>query len=249
MIYLYDGQFDGFLTCIYHHYYDEKCDGIYEEKTYDPKLFEITRFIKTDSDKSTKVHQAMLDQFSEYMYFNIYHTFLSNIYDKDTMLLNCLEIAFKHGLATDRMRTLDAIFQVLKIGRQVGFEKHRFMGLLRFSDLGHYLYARFEPDHNIISLLGEHFSDRFREEKFIIHDVRRAIAIIGHKGQWLVTDFNHIVDDNLLDEEIFFRKLWQTYFDKIAIEDRTNLKLQQNFIPKKYRKHLLEFGANTNKSI
>jgi probable DNA metabolism protein len=242
MIYLYDGHFDGFLTCIYHHYYTEKVEGIYESISYEPVLFESVKYVTTDSEKSDIVHDAILEKFSEHMYFDIYHTFLSNVYDKDTLLLKYLKIAFKHGWDTDCMRTLDGVYEVQKIARQVGFEKHRFLGLLRFSDLGEYLYARFEPDHNIITLLADHFSDRFKNEKFIIQDVKRKVAIIGYEGQWLLTDFDKVVEASLLDEEIFFRTLWQQYFDSIGIEGRFNPKLQQSFVPLKYRKHLIEFG-------
>lgn len=241
MYYLHDGEFDGFLTCIYNHYYIEAADGIYESKTYEPVLFEEVRFVETDHEKSDVVHKAMIEQFSEAMYFNIYNTFLSDEYDKDTLLLKYLRVAFKHGYDTDRMRSVDEVFTVQKIGRRVGFEKHRFLGLLRFSDLGEYLYAKFEPDNNIVTLLADHFADRFKEEKFVIHDVKRAIAVIGYEGRWLLTDFNQIVDEEVLREEVFFRTLWQEYFDKIGIEGRKNPKLQQAFVPLKYRQHIVEF--------
>lgn len=205
MHYLHDGEFDGFLTCVYKHYYEEEADGIYEAKRYQPVLLEEVKFVETNHEQSDTVHKAMIDQFSEVMYFNVYHTFfLSNDYEKDTLLLNYLKIAFKRGRDTDRMRSIDEIYQVQKIGRQVGMEKHRFLGLLRFTDVGEYLYAKFEPDHNIVTLLADHFSDRFKEEKFVIHDVKRSIAVIGYEGRWILTDFNHIIDDELLREEVFF---------------------------------------------
>lgn len=248
MNYLHDGEFDGFLTCIYKHYYEKPATGIYESKTYQPVLLEEVKFVETDHEKSDVVHKAMIEKFSETMYFNVYHTFLSNEYEKDTFLLKYLEVAFKHGYNTDRMRSVEAVFRVQKIGRQVGFEAHRFNGLLRFSDLGEYLYAKFEPDHNIVTLVADHFADRFKYEKFVIHDVKRQIAVIGYEGRWLLTDFNQIVDDKVLEEEVFFRTLWKEYFNRIGIEGRKNLKLQQAFVPLKYRKHLVEFEKNTQLS-
>lgn len=243
MIYLHEGDLDGFLTCIYHHYYTDKADGIYPSKTYIPRLLEEVRFIETDHDKAQVVHNAMFEQFSEHMYSNIYHTFLSNDYEKDNYLLAYLKLAFKYGYNTERLRSVDAIYKVQKIGRTVGFEKHRFLGLLRFSDIGTCLYAHFAPDHNIVTLLADHFVDRFKEERFIIHDVGRKVAVIGYQGKWILTDFNQVIEDDLLKEEVFFRALWQRYFDAIGIEGRKNLKLQQSFVPLKYRKHLIEFSG------
>lgn len=241
MVYLHDGTFDGFLTCVYNHYYERKVVGIYESSTYQPVLLEEVKFVTLDKDKANKVHSAMVEKFSEYMYSNVYHTFLSNEYDKDTWLLKYLEIAFVQGYNTERLRSVDEIFRVQKISRKVGFEKHRFLGLLRFTDIGSCLYARFEPDHNILTLLADHFSDRFKEERFIIHDVKRKIAVIGYMGNWMVTDFDRVMDEDLLDEEVFFRALWKEYFEAIGIEGRKNLKLQQSFVPLKYRKYLTEF--------
>lgn len=241
MIYLHDGNFDGFLCCIYHHYYAEKAFGIYMSQEYQPMLLEEVKYVETEAEKAKIVHEAMIQKFSEHMYANLYHTFLSNVYHKDTYLLDYLKIAFKHGYDTERLRSVDAIYRVQKIARQVGFEKHRFLGLLRFSDLGTCLYARFEPDNNIVTLLAEHFSDRFKEERFIIHDVKRKIAVIGYHKNWFLTDFDKVIEDDLLSEEVFFRTLWKQYFEVIGIEGRKNLKLQQSFVPLKYRKHVIEF--------
>jgi len=41
-------------------------------------------------------------------------------------------------------------------------------------------------------------------------------------------------------EEQFFQDLWKEYFHNVSIEDRKNTKRQQQFLPKKYWKHLTE---------
>lgn len=245
MVYLHDGTFDGFLTCVYRHYYEDKADGIYEDKSYRPMLLQEVSYVETESMKADRVHSAIMSKFTEEMYFTIYHTFLSNEYEKDTWLLRYIQLAFKHGKDIAYARSLDDIYRVQKIGRQVGFEKHRFLGLLRFSDLGTCLYARFEPDHNIVTLLADHFCDRFKNEKFIIHDQKRQIAVIGYEGRWLLIDYDHVVEETKLKEEVFFRALWKEYFNHIGIEGRKNERLQQSFVPLKYRKHLIEFEKST----
>lgn len=46
--YLYDGTFEGFLTCVYHHYYTEQAAGICLKEEYQPSLLggfqNVTRF-------------------------------------------------------------------------------------------------------------------------------------------------------------------------------------------------------------
>lgn len=242
MIYLHDGDFDGFLTCIYHHYYYSEVSAIYASAVYEPMLLEEVKFIETDQIMADKVHEAIMSKFTAQMYANIYRTFLSDDYQKDTYLLAYLKLAFRKGAATERLRSVDAVYRVQNLGRQVGFEVHRFLGLLRFSDLGTCLYAKFEPDSNIVTLLADHFADRFKEERFIIHDVKRKLAVIGCKGNWILTDFDRFIEDGLMEEEVFFRGLWKQYFEAIGIEGRKNPKLQQSFVPLKYRKNLIEFS-------
>ena len=42
--YLYDGTFEGFLTCVYHHYYTEQAAGICLKEEYQSSL--STRILK-----------------------------------------------------------------------------------------------------------------------------------------------------------------------------------------------------------
>ena len=48
--YLYDGTFEGFLTCVYHHYYTEPAAGICLKEEYQSSLLggfqESTRILK-----------------------------------------------------------------------------------------------------------------------------------------------------------------------------------------------------------
>ena len=39
MFYLYDGSFDGFLCCVYAHYYQERADGIRIQGSEQMQLF------------------------------------------------------------------------------------------------------------------------------------------------------------------------------------------------------------------
>jgi hypothetical protein len=45
----------------------------------------------------------------------------------------------------------------------------------------------------------------------------------------------------LNEKEQYYQKLWQQYFDTIAIESRCNPRLQARFVPYRYRHDLVEF--------
>jgi probable DNA metabolism protein len=98
-------------------------------------------------------------------------------------------LGFQLGSKINDYHTHPHILPVNETARKVTFEAHRFLGLLRFIECNQYLYAEFEPDHNILVLLAGHFADRLAKENFIIHDRRRHLAVVYDQKEWLLTDF------------------------------------------------------------
>lgn len=241
MIYLHDGHFDGFLTCIYEHYYTQKVIGIYPQSEYLPTLFDDAIFIKTDNHKAQKVYNALLDQLKEEIYWDIFYTFLSNEPNKDCYLLSYIVVAFKMGRDIYKLHTHEVTYPIKRISKRVMGERHRYLGILRFSDAGHCLYAPFEPENDILMTLSDHFVDRFKNERFIIHDIKRKKAMISNLGEWLITDFELKETLPASERELYFQGLWKSYFESIAIEARENKKLQRQFVPLKVRAHIVEF--------
>lgn len=171
----------------------------------------------------------------------IYKVYLSNDSEKENKMLKYIILGFKIGNKIDNIHTHIDVLSINKISRQVQFEAHRFTGLLRFIEIGSLLYAGLEPDHNILPLLAQHFVDRMKNEDFLIHDTKRNIAVAYNKKEWILSDYK--LKDNIIisSNEKYFRKLWQGYFKHISIKSRENKRLQQQFVPKKYRKYLTEF--------
>lgn len=242
MIYLHDGYFDGLLTCIYDHYYLKKATEIYDRDMYQPRLFEDVKVIDTDKEKATKVYNAIIKKLSPQSYWDIFNTFLSNNQYKDCYILAYLVEAFKLGRDINLLHTHKATINIKRLSRQVGFEKHRFLGLLRFSDIGECLYSKIEPDHDILILIADHFANRLKNERLIIYDAKRKKAIICKYGKWVISEFIMEQEIELSEKEKHIQSLWKGYFTSVGIESRKNLKLQQNFVPLKYRKNIVEFN-------
>lgn len=247
MILLYDDSFYGLLTCVFEHYYVEPVEEIYSKERFKGSIIDNYRFVETDQEKAKRVEKAIREKFSDDGYMALYRTFLSNDDHKDCYILDYLIHGFKLGKKIDYLYSEPYVINIRKLSKKVGFESHRFLGLLRFEQRGPYLYAQFQPDHDILPLIAGHFTDRLKEEQIIIHDTSRNKAILAHQGKWLIQDIPKNQHDYMLenlpisDEEKMFQELWKGYFKHIAIEGRYNPKLQQNFVPKKYRKNLVEF--------
>lgn len=105
-------------------------------------------------------------------------------------------------------------------------------GFLRFQELeNHVLFAKMEPENNIIYALCKHFSKRFANENFIIYDIKRQIyGIYVAKKLYFIKGKE--IDIFMTQEEKNIEELWQTFFNTIGIEERKNLKCQRNFMPK-----------------
>ncbi len=247
MILLYDDSFYGLLTCIFEHYYVERIQEIYGKTVFQGSLIDETRFVVTDEEKAQRVERAIREKLSYEGYIALYRTFLSNDYHKDCYILKYLKHAFKLGKKIDQYYSEPFVINIRKLNRKVGFEAHRFLGLIRFEQRGPFLYAKFEPDHDILPLIADHFSDRLQEEQVIIHDIKRKKAVLANEGRWIIQEVSSEDDKGIFAEypidqqEELLQKMWKGYFEHIAIEGRYNPKCQQNFVPKKYQKNLLEF--------
>ncbi|MDR1136601.1 MAG: TIGR03915 family putative DNA repair protein [Clostridiales Family XIII bacterium] len=248
MNYLYDNTFEGFLCCIYAHYYDEKADGVFPVSTYQEDMLISRCIIDTDEKKAGIVYEAIENKISKYDIKRVYTVFCSSIPGKETMLLRYISLGFHEGSKVGLLYGNPVVFNVLQIEKKVVSEIHRMCGLIRFSEMTRadaqnsrsILYAPMEPDHDITEFLAPHFCDRYKEDPFIIHDKRRNKALFAAAGEWYITDFS--AGDVLMetDPETQYRKLWKEYFETVAIKERTNPKCQRRFMPARYWRNLTE---------
>ncbi|KUG04429.1 domain often clustered or fused with uracil-dna glycosylase [hydrocarbon metagenome] len=208
----------------------------------------------TDPLLAKRVYRAIEEKISPDALENIYHVYLSSSSEKENLILNYLRLGFKMGSKVDLYLTHPDVYPVHKLDRKVTLEVHRLLGLLRFKDTGRFLYSVMSPDHHILTLIADHFADRLAGERWIIHDQKRKLAIV-YDGQdhnkdksalqhkWYLTDFAGHMDDSITSEEQHWQQLWQLYFQHISIESRYNPRLQSQFVPRRYRRHLVEFQS------
>ena len=241
--YLYDGTFDGFLTCVFEHYKRESASGIFHKERYQANLLSEFCHIKTDPEKSFKVYNAIENKISSFDLERVYRVFLSNDPEKENKLLRYLVLGFEKGPKIRLLHGEPVVYDVQQIERKVTFEAHRLSGLIRFTLLiGDILYAPVEPDHDICELLADHFCDRFKHDPFIIHDKKRKKALIASEGQWYISEFTSSDLPPLSADENEYRELWKKYFDTIAIKERKNPRCQKTLMPVRYWKNLTEMN-------
>ena len=199
--YLYDGTFEGILTCIYHHYYTEQAAGIYRREEYQPSLLCDYMEVETEEDKATRVYDAIKEKISDYSLRCIYRAYLSAVPGKETAILRYVVLGFKVGRQLGSLHGNPVVKDIESMVKKISVEKERMLQFVRFevmetagrggditaggSGAGReILYARVEPDHDVLELVADHFADRFRHDPVIICDVGRNKAIVAYEGSW-----------------------------------------------------------------
>ena len=85
---------------------------------------------------------------------------------------------------------------------------------------------------------------RFPCQNIILHDKNRNLAFIynsQNRNDYEIIQLpNNLKITSFSEEEVEFQKLWKTFFQTIAIKERTNSRLQMQYMPKKYWKDLIE---------
>ena len=246
MDYLYDGTYQGLLCCVYAHFYVAPASGIYREGEYQTSLFGQVWRIKTEEDKARRVYEAMEKKLGEFTLRRSYLSYLSCFPDKEMRLLKYLVFGFKQGMGFNNLHGHPDVFGVQEMEKRIYNERHRFLGILRFSVIEgkqKVLYASLEPDNDLLELLADHFLERYQAEPFIIHDLKREKAIFAADGQWYISALPKDVTVQMAQGEEFYRALWKNYFETIAIKERTNPNCQRNFMPKKYWNHITEVST------
>ena len=242
--YLYDGTFEGILTCIYHHSYTEKAAGIFPAQSYQSSLLGGFREVETDPEKATIVYEAIEKKISSYDLRRIYKVYLSCDSDKESKILRYVVLGFRQGSSVSMLHGDQIVFDIQSIEKKVNVEIERMLQFVRFSVMeDNVLYSRIEPDNDVLELLHTHFCDRFRNEPFIIHDVRRKKALVAYQKRWYISAFDETDIPQVSEEEKGYRRLWKNYFDNIAIKERKNPRCQRNFMPVRYWKNLTEMNT------
>lgn len=240
--YIYDGSFDGLMTAIYEaKYRRDQPDSFLKHEPLQISLYQRTVHISTEREKADKVTKAIKSKLSASSLQNVYYTFLSELEGSEKWIFDYLDFGWKVGKNLDLHIIDKRVSRVLDTSRKVGFECHRMHGLIRFRQLSKEIYyAHVTTDYNILTLIAPHFAERFADQCWIIHDIRRNSAVMYNTRSWILSEFKNEELTAFSDKEYDYQNLWKKYFKSIAISSRTNIKLQKRCMPVRYWKHLTE---------
>ncbi|MBP3916135.1 MULTISPECIES: TIGR03915 family putative DNA repair protein [unclassified Clostridium] len=241
--FLYDGSLEGLFTAIFYAYpYKDDCT-INKPENHIPSLLNEIKEIPTESDKFKRVYNSIIQKLNGKVLNNVYYLYLSEIDGVENIILDYLKLCYKYGTNINLAKNNDTIILVDKYYKKVAQEAHMFTGFVRFKEIAPLsFYAQIEPVYNILPIILNHFTLRFSDQNFIIHDLKREKAIMYNKESSIITDLSKdegYLLSNLNNDENF-ESLWKTFYKSVNIKERENSKLRNQHMPKRYWNHLTE---------
>lgn len=240
--YLYDGTFEGLLTAIFSCYSSKSEIKITKSKNYIPSLISYPIDINTDATKFNRVYSSIKEKLSYRTLKTIYYLYLSDIEEIESLIFKYIKLCYRYGDNINLAKNNEIISLVDKYYRRVSLEAHKFTGFVRFKNMENDLYySSIEPYHNILPIISNHFINRFSDQNFIIHDLKRESAIFYNKKNSTIINFTNEDCKSLLNYKgDDFESLWKVFYNSINIKERANSKSQKMYMPTRYWKHLTE---------
>ena len=247
----HDGSFEGFLTTVFEAFRLRLAQVRVASATRDtPTMFESPRSVATDSDHARRVWNGVVARGGREIAAMYRSAFISEDPGIDDALWRCLRDLFSpHDRSRGRNLLESHVHAVRASAQRACGEAHLFLGMVRFQEAPDgTLYAVISPEHDILELLGPHFSARLPGQPWMIADSRRG-RVLHHDGSCLhvlACDPARLPRDAretarlLPDSEGRWRDLWTTFYDSVNIPERRNPRQLARMLPRKYWRHLPE---------
>ena len=241
IVYRYDGSFDGLLCCVFESYEQREIPlNILPLDAEELPLFP-SRKIASDPQKAQRVLRSIPAKIGPAALTFVRHVFLTCLDRKELYTLLFLRLGYQHGPAVLNMLTNDVVSSLQKAVKHLGNESHLLKGFLRFSIINNVLVGEIEPKNYVLPLMATHFCERYPEEHFLIHDRTHAMALVYKPHEAAIIPLTTLELAEADEEEQKFRRLWQLFYNTIAIKERYNPRCRMTHMPKRYWQCMTEF--------
>ena len=254
-VYVFDNTLDGLLTAVFDSFFRKQQNvTLLVEGEQLPLFADEPHQVVTDSEKAERVWKGLEKDLSKDVLHMITISWLSEERALNQPLFNFICKVFRLNVkGLERNASDEDVLAVRNTCRHVLHEQLRMKQFIRFQKAkdGTYL-AVVSPDHNVLPLLTDHFSDRFNDQPWLIYDAKRHYGYYYDGKTVIHVTFedeasvpfdlsNGKMDADILsDNDQLFQELWRTYFKAICIKERMNPKKQLSDMPRRYWKYMTE---------
>jgi probable DNA metabolism protein len=254
-VYVFDNTLDGLLTAVFDSFFLKQQPVVLLAEGEQLPLFADEPYrVVTDSEKAERVWKGLEKHLSKEGLHMITISWLSEERALNQPLFNFICKVFRLNVSgLERNASDEDVLAVRNTCRRVLHEQLRMKQFIRFQKAkdGTYLGV-VSPDHNVLPLITDHFSDRFNDQPWLIYDTKRhygyyydgktVIRVTFENEASLPFDLSSgkMDADILSDNDQLIQNLWRTYFKAICIKERMNPKKQLSDMPRRYWKYMTE---------
>lgn len=240
VIYSYDGSFDGLMCCMFESCTRREFPSDIISGEPEQLSFGSIRYIKTDPSAAERVIRSIPQKMGVGAFDFIRKAFLTCIPDRDMLILKFMYKGYRYGGRVMDMLSDDVVHPLERAVHHCTNEAHLLKGFIRFTDTGEALAAVITPKNKVIPLLAQHFTDRFRNENFLIYDKTHRMALIYLQGKAEILESVDLTLPEVTEEEEHYRSLWKTFYDAVGIKERYNPRCRMTHMPKRYWENITE---------
>ncbi|MCL2436061.1 MAG: TIGR03915 family putative DNA repair protein [Lentimicrobiaceae bacterium] len=245
----YDGSFEGLLTCVFDAF-DRKQfpQQIFKQEV--SVLFTENYHVVTDEQKANRVVAGLRKKISESAVQMLFTCWLSELEGIEMLEFNYICKSFKAPKSIELNFADPDVLELSKIFRKVQREAERMRQFVRFQKTADgFYFAAIKPLFDVLPMVADHFEDRFADQQWIIYDIKRKYALYYNLHKTEVIHFEDLKinlqtgklhREALAENELYFQSGWRHYLRSISIKERKNLRLQRQFMPKRFWKYLTE---------
>ena len=250
LYFIYDKTFDGLLTCVFDAFNRKEFPERIVDEYVQLPLFTESFKVVTDETKADRVLRALRKKISKSALDMLFIDFLSELEDVEMYLFRYIHKSLTSEVSIEMNFADSDVLELSKIYKKVTREEERMRQFVRFQKtIDGMFFAVMNPEYNVLPLSARFFQNRFADQSWIIYDVRRKYGLYYDLKTVETVQFERLeasietgkLTSEKLDEyEAAFQDLWKDYLKAITIQERKNLKLQRQHMPKRFWKYLTE---------
>jgi probable DNA metabolism protein len=254
IVYTFDGTMDGLLTAVFDAFSQkEQPEKLLSKGDELPLFCDRIHQVTTNEEKAQRVWTGLEKKLPREAMRLVSVSWLSELSELNTPLFQYICKAFRMD-GIERNFADPDVLTVTNIARRVAHEQQRMKQFIRFQKAkdGTYL-AVIAPDHNVLSLIIDHFQDRFGDQPWLIYDAKRHYGYYydGSSDAVRITfqdeasvpfslENGKLSEQVMSDDDQLLQNLWRTYFKAICIRERLNPRKQLSDMPRRYWKYMTE---------
>ncbi len=260
MIFIYDGSYEGLLSCIFTIFKSRIVPtAITTEASYQFSLLDSAEHVATNEEWAARVLKGIDQRTHARASALVYTLFLSELPSCEMLVYEVIQAIISKGDESILENFANPyILKAAQIEKMMHREVHRMHAFVRFQKSREGLfYAAVDPDFNVLPLIGDHFERRYADQSWLIFDARRHYGLHYDQKKMSFVSLDNPVfamsaqlfqEDRqqsyvLQDErEKEYQLLWKNYFQAVNIGERNNVKLHLRHMPRRYWKFLTEKG-------